>query len=152
MDALQGYIRADFQDEELKKGLTIGKKDVLLKMLQNKLRELETEKKAKQRNVRANMKVNRLLNTVLKDYQDKQKKILAMKEKQQQQIYAIIEYLEKSMKSIGVSSSKLKQVAFERKRLLREIDSIQKEIDDILDVDVDADVEVSEEEEEEAEK
>lgn len=136
MDFLQEYIilhiNEEEQDEEDRNRLTIGKKDSLLKMLQDKVRELENVKKEKRRNVREKMKMNRVLENVLKDYEHKENMIIEMKEKQKKQIYEIIEYLEKSMKSIGVSTSKLQQVTYERKRLLKQIDDIQNDIDDML--------------------
>ncbi len=114
-------------------GLSLGNKDMLLKLLQNKIYELESIKHNHLKEVREKSNENTFLYSVYSDYENKRHNIIRMKEKQQKQILSIIDYLENTINKIQLSKSDLNQTHKEKKLLLKEIDNIQKDIDNLID-------------------
>lgn len=112
--------------------LTIADRDTLLSLIQEKLKYLGNQRIHQKKTLEHRVRENATLQSILEDYDKKHKSIIKMKKMQQQQIYSILDYLEKSLEDVGVSQTKLEEAKIERKRLLREIDIIQSDIDAIL--------------------
>lgn len=112
--------------------LTIADRDTLLSLIQEKLKYLGNQRIHQKKTLEHRVRENATLQSILEDYDKKHKSIIKMKKMQQQQIYSILDYLEKSLEDVGVSQTKLEEAKTERKRLLREIDIIQSDIDAIL--------------------
>jgi septal ring factor EnvC (AmiA/AmiB activator) len=127
------YIYMNVGQNNYENGLSLGNKDMLLHLLESKIHELEDIKHNHLREVREKSNVNTFLYSVYTDYENKKNNIIRMKEKQQQQILSIIDYLENTIKDIQLTKTDLNQVHKERKQLLKEIDNIQKEIDSLID-------------------
>jgi len=101
-------------------------------MLNNKINELQEYNLHNLENLKKNQDENKILNYVVNDYKKYNDYILSQKQQQEQQIEFLIQYLDKSMKEAGVTESTLIQSKYERESLLRELNEIKKNIDEIM--------------------
>lgn len=97
--------------------------------------ELENRKKMlcmKIRELKETVRENGLLNQVLADYNKYNQHIVKQKQEQIEFLYMLHEYIEKISRDIHVTSNLLKESKMEQREILKEINTLRHEIDDLI--------------------
>jgi hypothetical protein len=112
--------------------VSIANRDMLINLLNNKINELQKYKMGNIKQVKENQEKNIFLKEVVNDYKKYNDYILSQKQAQERQIEFLIQYLDKSMKEVGVTESTLIQSKIERENLLKELNKVKKNIDELI--------------------
>jgi hypothetical protein len=112
--------------------MEVHKRDLIEKLLQRELlkqQEFQTD----------NMKVlantthmNEFLGEVQKDYMKHYQFMMQQKREKEAQLQQLLDYLKKSAKQAEITQTLLLQTKHEKHRLLREIDEVRREIDNMI--------------------
>ena len=97
--------------------------------------ELENRKKMlcmKIRELKETVRENGLLNQVLADYNKYNQHIVKQKQEQIEFLYMLHEYIDKISRDIHTTSNLLKESKMEQREILKEINTLRHEIDDLI--------------------
>ena len=75
---------------------------------------------------------NDFLKGVYEDYKMYKEHIVKQKEDHEKTIKDLINYLEKNLLNVGLTDRMMRQAQFEQKKLLDDLDSIRKELKDLI--------------------
>jgi SMC interacting uncharacterized protein involved in chromosome segregation len=109
-------------------------KEVIIKKLENKIRELEEYNKEQTNRLIANRELNKELNTTFNNYKDTVSKELVNKENERKKIQEIIDYLEDSLNDAGINETNLAYIKNQKEELNKELDNIDLQIQDIISI------------------
>lgn len=112
--------------------MDIGKRDLVLKILNEQIINLQGFNLEKMRDVGEKQKENEFLTGVYKDYTKHYNYIIQLKNQQQEQIQYLVNYLEKSLEQAGLSESMIRQANHEKLRLKQQIEAIKDELDSLI--------------------
>ena len=75
---------------------------------------------------------NSYLNDVYDDYRRYHTYIIDQKRRQKEQMEMLVNYLEKSLMEAGVTDSMEKHARFEQNRIMKDLDTIKEELEEII--------------------
>lgn len=109
--------------------ISIFKRDNQIKNLETQLQFLKNKKQKHMYELKQNQNENELLQNVIEDYKKHYKTILSLKHQQRENIENLIDYIEREMVEAGITDTMLEYSRQEKKQLMKELDTIKKEID-----------------------
>ena len=112
--------------------MDIGKRDLVLKILNEQITNLQGFNLEKMKDIGEKQKENEFLTGVYKDYTKHYDYIIQLKNQQQEQIQYLVNYLEKSLEQAGLSESMIRQANHEKLRLKQQIEAIKDELDNLI--------------------
>jgi hypothetical protein len=106
-----------------------------LQLLQNRLEEAIYDEKIKLidsvEQLEEERETNEFLNEIAEDYKKYQNALIEQKQRQQQQLVNILDYLDNLLETQAVTKHTLSHTKNEQKRLVKEIKQLQKDMDNI---------------------
>ena len=110
-------------------------RDEMLAILQNEMNELSKFNTESVVRLASKKKDNQFLEGVLNDYKKHNEYMLKLKRQQIEQIEYLLNYIENSLAQAGVTEMMINQANYERKNLLRELETVKSSIDELITLD-----------------
>jgi len=115
--------------------MEVGKRDVVLRILNKQMAELTSFNTKRMQELGEKQQENAFLTGVYEDYRKHYDYIKELKQQQKDQIEYLVQYLEDSMKQAGLSDSMLMQAKHEKNKLREQIEKIKKDLDKMIEDD-----------------
>ena len=112
--------------------MDIYNRDMILAALQKELLKQQDQQSEQLQYIAADTRENNILDQMRNDYTKHYQFMLDQKQEKERLLENLLEYLRKSMKQAELTQTLLLQSKHEKKRLLKEIDSVRKEIDELI--------------------